>query len=194
MSDEYRTGAQYGQSVTQAAAYWLQVEEVTWEDEDEFWRTVLMTADKFYKELKARQDALLVRTPLRQSTSPTPAEMAADMASTAPETVHVVPSNIPVQEAPPPAQDYEEPPDEEVREGMVSTGVGQHNPSFWAATDTRCPKCGKATLVKKTGQHGPDFQCSLKEQQKTERLNEKGKNIYVDVGDCDFAEWPPRDW
>lgn len=195
MSDEYRTGAMYGQSVTQAAAYWLgeQVKGGEWESPKQFWDQVLETADGFYKALKARQDALLVRTPLiaeplRSIVTPTAETVAAAVAA-APFD-----DGSPPPLAPPVAGEWpsEEPPDEEVREGMASTGVGKHNSAFWDATDIRCPSCGKATLVKKTGEFGPDYQCSTKEQLKTERVNEKGKPVYVDVGPCAYTQWPAR--
>ena len=192
--DDRQKSITYGQSVNLAAQFWLGQDGVDFSDDEDYTKTILLTADKIYAELKTRQEALLVRTPL-QSSNPTPREMAADMAAVDRAAVASAPDTAWATEAAagPPPQDYEEPPDEEVREGMASMGVGKHNPDFWAPTDIRCPGCGKATLVKKTGEFGPDYQCSTKEQLKTERLNEKtGKPVYVDVGPCAYTQWPAR--
>ena len=179
-----------------------------WENEDEYFKTVLLTADKFYAELKTRQDALLFRTPLMKTVfvHSTPEEMAADMAAVAPQPTQEVHTSLPdaeqaalMRQAPPPKDigDWgaEEPPDEEVREGMATTGLGTHNSQWWEGTDIRCPSCGKATLVRNTGQSGPTMECSTRQGLKTEQINPKtGKNVWASVGPCSFQQWPDRNW
>lgn len=105
------------------------------------------------------------------------------------------PQSAPAPTPPPQDGGFAPPTDEEIRDGMASTGFGSHNPRYWDGTDTRCPGCGKATLVKNLSDRGPTYECSTRESIKTDQVNPKtGKAVYASIGPCDYQDWPPKDW